>query len=134
MNKLTGAMAIAATLAAGVAFAAPASAATNPYTPNSVCGSGYHELEHHGLTGATVYLMYDGATDCVVTIKTAAIGTKTDTESILEVASNPPQVADDEGYYAYYAASKVRAPGVCIKWGGMEGNSIWESPTWGHCG
>ena len=134
MNKLTGAVAVAAALAAGVAFATPASAAANPYTAGGVCGSGFHELDHHALTGATVYLMYDGATDCVVTIKTAAIGTKTDTESILEVNSNPVQVADDEGYYAYYAASRVRAPGVCIKWGGLEGNSVWESSSWAHCG
>jgi hypothetical protein len=133
MNKLIGVAGIAATLVAGIAFAAPASAATNPYTPAGVCGSGYHELDHQALTGATVYLMYDGATDCVVTIKTAKIGVKTDTESILEVRSNPVQVADDEGDYAYYAASRVRAPGICIKWGGMEEDSIWESPTWGHC-
>jgi hypothetical protein len=134
MNKLTGAMTVAATLVAGIALAAPASAATNPYTQYSVCGSGYHELDHHALTSSVVYLMYNGATDCVVTIKTKYIGTKTDTESILEVRSNPIEVADDEGNYAYYAASSVRAPGICIKWGGMDRDSVWESPVWDHCG
>lgn len=133
MNKLIGTAGIAATLAMGIAFAAPASAATNPYTPAGICGSGYYQLAKQPLSGAMVYLMYDGATDCVVTLKTANIGVKTDTESILEVNSNPEQVADDEGYYGYYAASSVRAPGVCIKWGGMEGNSIWETQSWDYC-
>ena len=133
MNKLFAVAGIAATLAAGVAFAAPASAATNPYTPYSVCGSNYHMLGHEPLPGATVYLMYDGATDCVATIKTAAIGTKTEIEADLQVQTDPEQFIYDYGDYAYYAATSARAPGVCIKWGGMSQNHTWMSDNWDHC-
>jgi hypothetical protein len=122
---------IAAMAAAALAGAGPAQAATNPYTATGVCGSSYHELEHHAIPGAVIYLMWNGADNCVATIKTSNIGKKTHTEAILEVKS-PSGFYSDEGNYAYYAAIAEHSPG-CIKWGGMT-TDIWESPVWGHCG
>jgi hypothetical protein len=134
MNKLLGAVATAATLAAAtVAFAAPAQAATNPYSPTGVCGSDYHQIDHTSISGAEIYLMYNGSYNCVVTIKTAHVGTKTETEAILEVQSPRGFYSDDDNY-AYYAAVKAYAKGTCIKWGGMTTSAIWESATWVHCG
>jgi hypothetical protein len=121
----------ASVVAASVANAGPAQAATNPYTAAGVCGSSYHELEHHSISGAVIYLMWNGADNCVATMKTSNIGKKTETEAILEVKS-PTGFYSDEGSYAYYAAIARPAAG-CIKWGGMT-TAIWESPVWGHCG
>jgi hypothetical protein len=133
MNKLIAAAGIAAALGSMVALAAPASAATNPYTAKDACGSSYHELDHHSISGAVIYLMYNGTNNCVATIKTANIGRKTETEAILEVQSNPPGFYTDDDNYAYYAAISRPAAGHCIKWGGMT-TDIWESPVWDHCG
>lgn len=133
MNKLIATAGIAAALASTVAFAAPASAATNPYTPTGVCGSSYHEIDHHAISGATVYLMYNGSWNCVVTIKTADVGTKTDIAAMLETQTNPPGSYDDQGKYAYYASGAGPAKGHCVKWGGMSRDDIWET-GWEHCG
>jgi hypothetical protein len=122
----------ASAVAASVANAGPAQAATNPYTAAGVCGSSYHELEHHSISGAVIYLMWNGADNCVATMKTSNIGKKTETEAILEVKS-PSGFYSDEGSYAYYAVIAEHAAGSCIKWGGMT-TQIWESPVWGHCG
>jgi hypothetical protein len=137
-GQLLGAVATASAIAASavaasVANAGPAQAATNPYTAAGVCGSSYHELEHHSISGAVIYLMWNGADNCVATIKTSNIGKKTETEAILEVQSPRGFYADDENY-AYYAVIAEYAAGSCIKWGGMTTAAIWESATWVHCG
>lgn len=124
---------VSAIAASAVAVAGPAQAASNPYTAQGVCGSSYHELEHHSIPGAVIHLMYNGADNCVATMKTSEIGKKTETEAILEVKSSPTGFYADEGDYAYYAVIKEYAAGYCIKWGGMT-SDIWESPVWGHCG
>lgn len=134
MHKLIATAGIATALASMIALAAPASAATNPYTAKDACGSSYHELDHQEITGAVVYLMYNGTNNCVATIKTANIGKKTETEAILEVKTNPQGFYYDDDNYAYYAAISMPAAGHCIKWGGMEIDSIWESSIWDHCG
>ncbi|HEY0689009.1 MAG TPA: hypothetical protein VGD71_08200 [Kribbella sp.] len=133
LGTVAAASAIAASaVAASVANAGPAQAATNPYTAAGVCGSSYHELEHHSISGAVIYLMWNGADNCVATIKTSNIGKKTETEAILEVQSPRGFYADDDSY-AYYAVIAEHAAGSCIKWGGMT-TQIWESAVWDHCG
>ena len=133
-GRLLGTAAATSAVAASVVVnVAPAQAATNPYTAGEVCGSSYRELEHHSIPGAVIHLMWNGANNCVATIKTSNIGKKTETEAILEVRSSPTGFYSDEGNYAYYAAIKENAAGYCIKWGGMT-TAIWESPVWGHCG
>jgi hypothetical protein len=133
LGTVAAASAIAASaIAASVANAGPAQAATNPYTAAGVCGSSYHELEHHSISGAVIYLMWNGADNCVATIKTSNIGKKTETEAILEVQSPRGFYADDDSY-AYYAVIAEHAAGSCIKWGGMT-TQIWESAVWDHCG
>ncbi|MFC0434261.1 serine/threonine protein kinase [Kutzneria buriramensis] len=133
MKKLIAAAGVAAALGSMVALASPANAATNPYTAKDACGSGYHELDHHSISGAVIYLMYDGSNNCVATIKTANIGRKTHTQAILEVKTNPQGFYTDDDNYAYYAAIAEPGAGHCIKWGGMT-DDIWESPVWDHCG
>ncbi|MBF6102246.1 hypothetical protein IU510_29960 [Nocardia cyriacigeorgica] len=130
-------LAVAAILAGSLTFAGPANAAT----PASVCGSGYRVIDTHNLGSlATIYLLYNGRTNCAVTWKTAHVGTKTAVMVNLGIwGQNSAQV--DDGWFAYYAGPvKVDAPGKCIGWGGYatppnSPNLVgWSSPGPSHCG
>ncbi|WP_280235727.1 hypothetical protein [Nocardia cyriacigeorgica] len=110
-------LAITAILAGSLTMAAPANAAT----PASVCGGGsYRVINTHNLGGlATIYLLYNGRTNCVVTWKTADVGTKTITKAEVAIWDQPNSHRRDMNVYAYYAGPvKVDAPGKCIMWGG----------------
>lgn len=129
--------AVAAILTGSLAMVAPANAAT----PASVCGSGYRVIDTHDLGGlATMYLLYNGRTNCAVTWKTQGVGTRTSTGVSLGIwgSSGPAQV--DAGMFTHYAGPvKVDAPGKCIGWGGAatstSGRSVsWNSPGPSHCG
>ncbi|WP_228799441.1 hypothetical protein, partial [Nocardia cyriacigeorgica] len=124
-------------LTGSLAMVAPANAAT----PASVCGSGYRVIDTHDLGGlATMYLLYNGRTNCAVTWKTQGVGTRTSTGVSLGIwgSSGPAQV--DAGMFTHYAGPvKVDAPGKCIGWGGAatstSGRSVsWNSPGPSHCG
>ncbi|MFE3445220.1 hypothetical protein ACFXNW_19490 [Nocardia sp. NPDC059180] len=130
-------LAVAAILTGSLTMAAPANAAT----PASVCGGGsYKVIDSHNLGGlATIYLLYNGRTNCAVTWKTADIGVKTDTGVGLGIwGANSPQI--DAGWFEYYAGPvKVDAPGKCIGWGGAatskSGRTVrWNAPGPSHCG
>jgi len=112
-------------------LAPPAQAATNPYTPEGVCGSGYHRvspsatlaLKNGSAVWGYTYLLYSSSTrkNCVVTIKQFEVGVPTFTVADLQVqGSNMVGDADDYSYYAgpYYAY----APGKCVRIHGV----IWE--------
>ncbi|MFD0574509.1 hypothetical protein ACFQ0T_41355 [Kitasatospora gansuensis] len=117
----------------------PGNAQTSPppvgksYTPVQVCGSGFNVIDSHSLGGATVYLLYKGATgdNCVTTIvnnpaypvpMNATLAVK-DGGS----ASNP-------GSFASYAGPVTkRAANTCVQWGGSYQDSTWTS-GWTHCG
>ncbi|GAA4512883.1 hypothetical protein GCM10023191_079260 [Actinoallomurus oryzae] len=119
-----------------VAVGGPAEAASSPI---AACGGGsYHVIDTHDLSGyATIYLMYNGSTDCVVTWRTKDVGTARWTTAYVQKQGGD-QIANN-GYFQYYAGPvKVSAAGVCIKWGGTvnEGNghvAVWNS-DWSHCG
>ncbi|WP_249358273.1 hypothetical protein [Nocardia cyriacigeorgica] len=132
-------LAVAAILTGSLTMAAPANAASSPV---AACGGGsYRVIDSHNLDGlATIYLLYNGRTNCVVTWKTAYIGTKTGLRAGVGIwGANQPQI--DQGFYAYYAGPvKVDAPGKCIGWGGLAhrpGASQaveWNAPGPSHCG
>lgn len=104
----------------------PASAATNPYTPESICGSGFAKVKGYaitvsGETAATTWVMYNRTTgyNCVTTVKSKWVGQATLTGAFLKVSDGDPgydmPTQGEEGYFKYYAvAPKVRAPGKCI--------------------
>ncbi|HEX5540941.1 MAG TPA: hypothetical protein VFX60_05165 [Micromonospora sp.] len=113
--------------------APPAPPAQQP-SPGTLCGSGYHVINSHSLPGATTYVLYknDGGYNCVVTIKTANVGTATRTGAWLETQDG--RTAKDEGDFKYYAGPvRLPAPKTCIKWGGRSGGTSWTS-NWAHCG
>ncbi|HEX5597602.1 MAG TPA: hypothetical protein VFX61_16525 [Micromonosporaceae bacterium] len=103
-------------------------------SPSSLCGSGYYVINKHSLPDATTYLLYkdSGGYNCVVTIKTAKVGTATRTGAWLETQDGG--VAKDEGDFKYYAGPvRLPAPKTCVKWGGRSGGTAWTS-SWSHCG
>lgn len=116
--------------ASGALIATPASAAT----PAEICGSGYGVVDQRTLTGSKVYLLFNNSSgyNCVVTIKTSSVGTKTRTGTYLEVQGQSPLV--DANDYAYYAGpTRAYARGKCVKWGGGT-NAQWWYSGFSHCG
>ncbi len=107
---------------------------SNPYTPGEVCGSGYSVIDQAGLTGGTVYLMYNSGNgyNCVVTLKSTNLGTATAVSAFLEPQGGTRTT--DSGSYGYYAGPvRKSAPGTCVRWGGSVGSSSYTSP-FEHCG
>jgi hypothetical protein len=106
----------------------------NPYTPGEVCGSGYSVIDQAGLSGGTVYLMYNSGNgyNCVVTLKSTNLGTATAVSAFLEPQGGTRTT--DSGSYGYYAGPvRKSAPGTCVRWGGSVGSSSYISP-FEHCG
>src|SRR6185312_4644529 len=113
---------LAAVAAVTAGVASPASAATNPYTPQAACadsfGGSWSEVSdgHRTITDqlgtkyGDVYLMYNAGSgyNCVATIKTSWVGTKSDTAANIWVQGQD-EVYVDDGDYAYYAAVERHA-------------------------
>jgi hypothetical protein len=105
----------------------------NPYSPNSVCGSGYGVIDSHGLTGATVYLLYNGSSgdNCVVTLATAPTAAASMNATL---AVQGGSSGSNPGTFTYYAGPVTEhAPNQCVQWGGSYGSTSWTS-SWSHCG
>jgi hypothetical protein len=140
--KLRGksALACSAVGAAGMVAllgAGPAQAATSQaWYAASICGSGYSPDATFGLQGGTVYVAYNGYTDCAVNIKTVDVGTPTDTWVYIGYDGTGTggyggNQGDgmDSGSFSYYAGPVyVDAPGVCIEVAGgttLSGDEKW---------
>ncbi|QYC41492.1 Spore-associated protein A precursor [Nonomuraea coxensis DSM 45129] len=134
------------------ALAASPAAATG-YTPERVCGSGFHVLNEHtrSVTDHTntlygqVFLLYNGLTGehCAVTMKRYSVGTPTKTLVTLLVRAGsfvPQHGETDEGAFRYYAGPvKVKAYGRCVAINGTadapgaaDASSGWG--RWVECG
>lgn len=122
-----------AAFAVGAALTvAPGPAQAQAYTPEGVCGSGYYVQRSYPLPGARVYQLYNGSSNCVVTIKTSSVGTATRTTASLQVQGRP--WSTDTGDYRYYAGPvKAAAQGKCVRYFGFHGGRNYTSP-WGNCG
>ncbi|MEO3796058.1 spore-associated protein A [Nonomuraea sp. B10E15] len=121
------AFATVAAFAGTLAVGSPAMAASSPI---AACGGGsYHVIDKHDLGRATVYLMYNGSTNCVVTWKDSPNNTYVD--AVIRVGD---VWRNDPGHYSTYAGPvKMSAAGKCIRWGGDYGSTQYTSP-WEHCG
>ncbi|MET8336206.1 hypothetical protein ABZV14_24240 [Streptosporangium canum] len=138
---------IAGVLGAGALLTstATAHAAANPYTPEGVCGSGYHVIDSRTLThlnggsGGKVYLLYNNSSgyNCAVTIKNVSVGVATKT-GVKMIIGNTPY--EQNGTFKYYAGPiRGRGAGKCVwtngytfKAGGY--TSYAASIPEGHCG
>jgi len=113
--------------------------ATNPYTPAQVCGSGYAVIDSStlkksdGTVVGKVYLLYNSGNgyNCTTILKSTSIGSKTTTSAYLEKQGGSRTT--DSGSYSYYAGPvRVKAAGVCVKWGGTAAGVSYNSP-FEHC-
>ncbi|MET8199138.1 protein kinase domain-containing protein [Micromonospora taraxaci] len=111
----------------------------NPYTAAQACGSGYQVIDSATLTGTDgqrkgrVFLTYHSGTgtNCVVTLKDTAVGTKSAASAYLEVQGRARST--DSGSFDYYAGPvKASAAGTCVKWGGATGGVSYGS-GFEHC-
>jgi hypothetical protein len=133
---LVGAVAAATGIAAGVAPAAEASSSAS-YAA-SICGSGFWPDKAFSLGGGTVYVSYNGYTDCAVLIKTAYVGQPTDTWVYVGFGDGSgggyggsDGDGRDSGSFTTYAGPVyVDAPGSCIEVaGGTVLDERWWSPV-----
>jgi hypothetical protein len=131
---------IVAVVALALSFVAPptgAHAQSNPYTPAGVCnseapGSGYYVQRSHALNGARVYQLYNGTYNCVVTIKTASVGTPTFTSACIQVTGKGWNC--NNGQFSHYAGAVwYDGRGKCVKYYGYHDFSNHES-GWNNCG
>lgn len=139
-------------------LATPANAAA-ARSPESICGAGFGRVSGgtkavttpSGRRYGTVYLLYSRSTqeNCVVTIKSSFVGTKTLVSATLTVmpkaikdTKQDPIVRRDMKKYKYYAGPvKYWAKQACVKfWGTIKPNghdpavASGGRQTWGNCG
>ncbi|MEU9834977.1 spore-associated protein A [Streptosporangium sp. NPDC048047] len=130
-------VATAVALASSVVMSSPAMAASSP---TAACGGGsYRVIDSHAISGlATIYLLYNGSTNCVVTWKSSKYqGGYTLTGATIQ-RKGGSKISDTGSYKIYAGPVKVNAAGTCVSWGGHASNSAgvgegWQS-SWTHCG
>lgn len=115
---------------AGTLRSGAASRYAGRYSIADVCGAGFRYLDAHELSAGTVYLLWNGTSNCVTTIKHSSIGTPSAVRAYLDPAGSANEA--DSGSYRYFAGPvTLRAPG-CIRWGGTAGTSYASGSE--HCG
>lgn len=126
------AVATVAALAGTFAAGSPAMAASSPI---AACGGGsYHVIDKHDLGKATVYLLYNGTTNCVVTWKDSP-NTAWVEAFLWKGGGKGPYLRDQGNFSTYAGPVKISAAGSCIKWGGVYGpKSNYYASPWEHCG
>ncbi|WP_211191613.1 CHAP domain-containing protein [Actinoplanes sp. TBRC 11911] len=106
------------------------SSTANPYTAAAVCGSGYTVIDSRDLGSATVYLLYNGGANCVVTMAHNGNG-PVGLNATLSVQGGSS--ASNPGLFEWYAGPvRLSAAGACVKWGGSYESTSWVS-DWSHC-
>ncbi|MEV6038128.1 hypothetical protein AB0L65_43760 [Nonomuraea sp. NPDC052116] len=146
---LTRTVIATALVAAGiVATPSSAYAATARYTPERVCGPGFHRVKdgqramktREGAVLGQVYLMYNkrSGKNCVTAIKSAYTGTRTVTGAYLEVRGGGR--AEDVQKYRFYAETgHIDGKWKCVKYAGWTRDpdnrvEAWGGrKTWGNC-
>jgi surface antigen len=125
-----------ALIGAGATLPAVSQAASQPYSPERVCGAGYKQIDRVSLGSAgTTYLLYNAGNgfNCVVTLKATSLQTRTKVGAYLLVAGQT-KANIDSGQFQYYAGPvRALAAGKCVKWGGWHGDARRDMPS-GHCG
>ncbi|MDL4820362.1 serine/threonine protein kinase [Actinomadura opuntiae] len=102
----------------------------NKYTPQQACGSGYNVQRSIAGSGGTAYLLYSSSTkqNCAVTMKTRNVGKSSSVSVWLQAQGGARK--GDSGSYAWYAGPVyVKAPGVCVRFGGNGATA-----PYGNCG
>ncbi|GAA3691109.1 spore-associated protein A [Nonomuraea antimicrobica] len=131
----------AALAAAGIAAVPSAAYATSAaYTPERVCGKGFHRVDdghramktREGAVFGRVYLLYNKRTgkNCVAAIKTAYTGTRTLTGASIEVKGGGQ--SKDARKYRYYAETgHIDGAWKCVKYAGWTRDPSGRVEAWG---
>ncbi|MFI7699148.1 hypothetical protein [Nonomuraea sp. NPDC049480] len=138
---LTRTVIAAALVAAGIA-AIPSSAyaASARYTPERICGPGFHRVKdghramktQNGAVLGHVYLMYSkrAGKNCVTAIKTTYLGVRSVTGAYLEVKGGAK--SEDEQKYRYYAETgHVDGAWKCVRYAGWTRDPHTRAEAWG---
>ncbi|HUQ57002.1 hypothetical protein [Lentzea sp.] len=141
MKRLKKTLSVTLATAAMIAVSAMNNTAQAASSPIDACGGGYHQIDSHRLGSvATIHLLYNGSTNCVVTWRTnpgtairllAAIARQESDGGFRDY------VNDDDKYTTYAGPVKVSAAGRCIDWGGgVTISGVWNAWYSGpsHCG
>ncbi|MEV6158566.1 hypothetical protein AB0L53_50400 [Nonomuraea sp. NPDC052129] len=158
MRMPTKAAIFTAALCLSGVIASPANAAAAA-SPESICGAGYGRITggtqpvktSSGRRYGTVYLLYNRGNgyNCVVTIKSSFVGTRTPVSAELTIMAKPvkdtkqdPIVRSNRGNFKSYAGPvRYWAQGRCVKfWGTIK--PLGHDPAvasggrakWGNCG
>ncbi|CND81951.1 serine/threonine protein kinase [Mycobacterium tuberculosis] len=112
----------------------PVQEPANKYTPQQACnsgghGGGYYVQRSLSVSGGVAYLLYNSSGyNCAVTMKTKNVG-KASPVSVWIQKKGGGSIADS-GSFAWYAGPVyVKAPGVCVRFGGNG-----RSAPYGNCG
>ncbi|HEU5429189.1 MAG TPA: hypothetical protein VFU74_20080 [Actinocrinis sp.] len=126
-TRIKSLIAIGATTAAAVGSlalgAAPAQASSSAaWRAASICGSGYWPDDNgvFNFDGGTIYVSYNGSTDCAVMLKTVYVGTPTDTWVYISgpdggYGGNGGDGRDSGNFTTYAGPVYAYAPGACIE-------------------
>jgi len=118
-------------ITAGMAVFLPATASAATY--GGQCGKGYAVIDSRNLDGGTVFLTYNGKTNCVVTVRDQP-GKPVRMSAGLRPSRDQRDVVIDDAKYTEFAGPvKVEAKGECIDWGGLIGDDDVEVFKV-HCG
>ncbi|MEV5894058.1 hypothetical protein [Nonomuraea fuscirosea] len=141
---------IAASLVAAGIAATPSAAyaASAAYSPERVCGKGFHRVEDghramrtsRGAVFGHVYLMYSkrSGKNCVAAIKTRYTGTRTLTGASIEVRGGGR--SEDQQRYRYYAETgHIQGAWKCVRYAGWTRDprgrveASGGRANWGNC-
>ncbi|MFA1548677.1 serine/threonine protein kinase [Actinomadura chokoriensis] len=112
----------------------PAQEPANKYTPQQACnsgghGSGYYVQRSLSVSGGVAYLLYNSSGyNCAVTMKTVNVG-KASPVSVWIQKQGGSSIAGSGSYSWYAGPVYVKAPGVCVRFGGNG-----RSAPYGNCG
>ncbi|MFQ6397635.1 spore-associated protein A [Nocardia sp. KC 131] len=118
-------------ITAGVAVFLPATASAATYAGQ--CGDGFKVIDSHELKGGTVFLTYNGRTNCVVTVRDKSGAPISMGAAVRQSKDHSQVVVNDDRVFTDFAYAKVEAEDKCIDWGGRIKDDLWEE--FGvHCG
>ncbi|MEV5652547.1 hypothetical protein AB0L57_30220 [Nocardia sp. NPDC052254] len=123
------AAALGITAGAAILFPATASAATY----HGQCGDGFNVIDKHDLKGGTVFLTYNGRTNCVVTVRDHPGEPISMGAAVRQSKDHSAVVINDDRKFGEFAYAKVEAEGKCIDWGGRIQDDLWQDFNV-HCG
>ncbi|MFI6364884.1 spore-associated protein A [Nocardia sp. NPDC050630] len=130
-KKPIAVLAAAIGITAGMAVFLPGTASAATY--GGQCGEGFNVIDKHDLKGGTVFLTYNGRTNCVVTVRDKPGEPISMGAAVRQSKDHSQVVINDDRTFTDFAYAKVEAEGKCIDWGGRIKDDLFEE--FGvHCG